>query len=372
MSAFEVVARVGKARAGVMRTLHGEVPTPAFMPVATQGAVKTVSHEELEEIGYRLLIANSWHLAIRPGLAALEAAGGLHRFMAWPSAIATDSGGYQVMSLSARREYDPGGVSFRSPADGSVRRLAPGEAVAIQERMGTDLAMVLDDCPRLPASRGALEKAVRRTAEWARLGLEAHARRGTALFGIIQGGTERDLREGAVRDLATLGFDGYAIGGLAVGEKGDETVETAGFTAEMLPEDRPRYLMGVGAPGQVLSAVARGVDLFDSVFPVRLARHGLALTAEGRLSIRNSPSREDSRPIEPGCRCPACLRYTRAYLRHLVHAGEATGARLIGVHNLHFMHGLLKGAREAVLGGRFPEFISAAAAPWGNAAEGGR
>ena len=372
MTAFTLAGRDGAARAGVLRTAHGDVETPAFMPVATQGAVKTVGHEDLEAVGYRLLIANAWHLAIRPGMPAIEAAGGLHRFMAWPGALATDSGGYQLMSLSSRREVTAEGVSFRSPADGAARHLTPGEAVRIQERLGADIAMALDECPRLPASREELAAAVQRTGEWARLCLEARSAREGALFGIIQGGTERGLREGAARDLTALGFDGYAIGGLAVGEPGEDTVETAAYTAALLPEDRPRYLMGVGEPGQVLAAVAGGVDLFDSVFPVRLARHGLALTAGGRLSVRNAPAALDSRPLDDGCSCPACRRYSRAYLRHLVHAGEAAGARLLGIHNLYFMFGLLREARKAIQGGRFASFIAAASAPWANAAGEGR
>jgi len=367
-----VAGRGGAARAGLLTTAHGAVETPAFMPVATQGVVKTVSHEDLEAVGYRLLIANAWHLALRPGLGVVEAAGGLHRFMAWPSAIATDSGGYQVMSLASRREFTATGVSFRSPGDGTMRHLTPAEAVRTQEQLGADIAMALDDCPRLPASREELGAAVRRTGEWARACLEARAARDTALFGIIQGGTDRDLREGAARDLSALGFDGYAIGGLAVGEPGEDTVGTAVFTAALLPEDRPRYLMGVGEPGQVLAAVAAGVDLFDSVFPVRLARHGLALTGEGRVSVRNSPAALDSRPLEAGCSCPACGRYSRAYLRHLVHAGEAAGARLLGIHNLHFMYGLLRDARKALMEGRFAAFSASASAPWARAAGEGR
>mgnify|MGYP001564190135 FL=1 len=343
---------------------RGEVPTPAFMPVATQGAVKAASHEDVEELGFRLIMCNSYHLAVRPGVDAIARAGGLHKFIGWPGLIATDSGGFQVMSLAQFRKITDEGATFQSPLDGVTRMFTPESVMGLQESFGSDLAMVLDECPPAGCTREAAEASVARTTAWARRAVAARRSGTGALFGIVQGAVDLELRERSVGEVASLPFDGFAIGGLSVGEPKPAMLKTLDFTAPLLPEGKVRYLMGVGEPGDVADAIAAGVDLFDCVFPTRVARNGLALTRAGRVVIRNHAAASEDGPVDPACACPACRRYGRAYLRHLIHANELAGLRLLTLHNLAYMRDLLKEAREAVLEGRFAAWRSALKAVW--------
>jgi queuine tRNA-ribosyltransferase len=362
--AFRVEAADGTARAGRMAFPRGEVETPAFMPVATQGAVKALVHEEVEALGFRLLMCNAYHLAVRPGPEAIARAGGLHRFIGWPGLIATDSGGFQIMSLSRFRRITDEGAEFKSPLDGATRVFTPESVMALQESFGSDLAMVLDECPPAGGSLAEVEAAVRRTTAWARRAVAARRTGTGALFGIVQGGLDRALRRRSAEEIAALPFDGLAIGGLSVGEPKPAMLEALAFTAPLLPAGRPRYLMGVGEPGDVVEAVGVGVDLFDCVFPTRVARNGLALTRAGRVVVRNAPAATDDRPLDPACGCPACRRYSRSYLRHLLHANEIAGLRLLTVHNLAFMRDWLAECRGAIRAGRFESFRRDALAVW--------
>jgi len=364
MEIYRIEARDGKARAGTLNLPRGPVPTPAFMPVATQGAVKAASHEELERLGFRLVMANTYHLAVRPGIEVIRRRGGLHRFMSWPGSIATDSGGFQVMSLAKYRKITDSGAVFRSPIDGNEHCFTPESVVAAQEAMGSDLYMCLDECPAAGCTREEAGRAADRTRDWALRSLAARASGAGSLFGIVQGGIYADLRVRCAREIAEMGFDGLAIGGLSVGEPRKETFAALDAAMPGLPEDRVRYLMGVGEPGDVIEAVSRGVDLFDCVFPTRVARNGLALTRTGRVVIRNAAAAEEDVPLDSGCGCPACRRYTRAYLRHLLHAGEILGLMLLTLHNLAFMRDLLDAARKAILGGGFEGFRREWGAPW--------
>jgi len=360
--AFSVVATDGAARRGVMTTSHGPVETPAFMPVGTQGTVKAVTPEELTVCGAQILLSNTYHLFLRPGHELIRELGGLHRFMSWSGPILTDSGGFQVFSMEGLRDLDDDGVTFRSHLDGSLRRLTPESSMAIQAALGSDVAMVLDECPPLPAVRDKIEAAVSRTTLWAERCRTAYRGPGVP-FAIVQGGTDRSLRERSARELVALDFPGYAIGGVSVGEPPESIAEVARFTAALLPAGRPRYLMGVGRPEDLVEAVASGVDLFDCVMPTRNARNGTLFTSEGRINIKREEYRADPRPLDPACGCEACLRYSRAYLRHLFVANEILGARLNTIHNLTFYLGLMSAMREAIGRGAFAAFRESFLAP---------
>lgn len=348
-------------RLGRIETDHGAVDTPAFMPVGTQGTVKGLSSSDLGEIGAAIVLANTYHLFLRPGEGLVEELGGLHRFMAWPRPILTDSGGYQVLSLAGLRRVTDEGVTFRSHLDGSTRRLTPEKAVAVQLALGSDIMMVLDECTSWPCERRAAERAVARTTLWARRSAAEGTRivRGgyeRALFGIVQGSFYPELRERSAAELVAIGFPGYAIGGLSVGEPKRETFRILGTTAPLLPERSPRYLMGVGTPEDIVEAVARGVDLFDCVLPTRNARNGSVFTSGGKLVVRNAAFARDDRPLDPACGCAVCRTYSRAYLRHLFNAGEMLGPRLATYHSVHFYLHLLADMRQAIRESRFPRW----------------
>jgi queuine tRNA-ribosyltransferase len=362
---FEVV-RVDPsgARLGRLTTAHGVVETPAFMPVATHGSVKGVTPRQLEELGTTIVLANAYHLAQRPGVETMRALGGLHALMGWEGPILTDSGGFQIKSLGELVRVDDAGIHYRSHVDGGAGRLGPEEAVAVQEALGADVAMSLDECLPAAAPRPALARAVVRTTAWAARGLAARARAETALFGIVQGGVDVELRAESARSLTALDFDGYAVGGLSVGEPPAETARVAATTAALLPRERPRYLMGVGTPGDLLRFVAMGYDLFDCVLPTRNARNGMLFTREGRLMIRNAAHARDRRPVEEGCACYTCAHFSRGALRHLVLAREMLGAQLATLHNLHFYLRLMREIRAAIAEGRFPARAAAAGGAW--------
>ncbi len=357
MFEFEIEAEDARsaARAAVYRTPHGDIPTPVFAPVGTQATVKTLTPEELEATGTRLILGNSYHLYLRPGHELIARFGGLHRFMNWHGPILTDSGGFQVFSLAPLRKVDDDGVTFRSHIDGSIHRFTPEKVIAIEEAIGADIVMVLDECSA-PKDRVYNEEALIRTHRWAARCLEAHRREDQALFGIVQGGIFPDLRQESARYLTSLGFHGYAVGGLSVGETKEETYSTLDVTIPLLPRERPRYLMGVGTPEDILEAVARGVDMFDCVFPTRVARNGGLMTRHGRLNIRNARFAEDPSPVEPGCTCYTCQHYSRAYLRHLFVAKETLALRLATIHNLHFIQWLMAEIRRQIRQGTFLEF----------------
>jgi queuine tRNA-ribosyltransferase len=336
-------------RAGLLRTPHGVVETPAFMPVATQGAVKLLTPEELEAAGTRVVVANAYHLYVRPGVEVISALGGLHRFMSWPGAVLTDSGGFQIHSLAPLREVDEDGVTFRSHVDGQLLRLTPELATRIQENLGADLIMAFDYCTSHPVGREEAERAVALTTAWAARCREEHSSPSQKLLGIVQGALYEDLRRRSAAELVAMDFFGYAIGGLSVGEEQAQTVEFARFTASLLPRDKIRYLMGVGRPEDIAQAVAAGVDLFDCVVPTREGRHGTALTAAGRVNVRGSSYKNDGRPLENGCECYTCRRFSRAYLRHLFLAGEHLAGRLVSIHNVHFLHKFTSRLREEIV-----------------------
>ena len=343
------------ARRGCLTTPHGVIETPVFMPVGTAATVKGLTQDALEELGAGIILANTYHLYLRPGHELIRKLGGLHAFMSWRNAILTDSGGYQVFSLSELRKITDEGVRFRSHLDGSEHLLTPEKAAEIQLAFGSDIAMVLDECIETPAPREAAEAALKRTAEWARRAreyfLESASRNGNPpqwQFGIVQGATFADLRRESARQLLQLDFPGYAVGGLAVGEPHEVTCEMAAEATALLPRERPRYLMGVGRPEQLADYVARGIDMMDCVLPTRAARHACLYTSEGRVLIKNARYTEDQRPIDPRCTCSVCRRYTRAYLRHLFAAGEITAAILATHHNVHFYLDIMRQIREAI------------------------
>jgi queuine tRNA-ribosyltransferase len=351
--AFAVVARDGGGRAGELVTGHGTVRTPAFMPVGTAASVKGLAPWELERLAPEMVLANTYHLLLRPGVEAIERLGGLHRFMGWPGPILTDSGGFQVFSLAGRRRIDDDGVSFRSHIDGSLLRLTPEGCVDAQRRLGVDVAMALDVCPALPASAAELEAAVGMTSRWAarcRQALPPGA--GTMLFGIVQGGLDLGLRRRSAEELAAIGFEGYALGGFSVGEPPAAMWDAVAGSAPLLPEARPRYLMGVGTPSDIANAVAAGVDLFDCVMPTRNARNGLLHTSRGPVVLKNARWKDADEPPDPGCDCPTCRRCSVAYLRHLYLAREAAVVVLATVHNLHFFLSLMRRIRWAIMTGR--------------------
>lgn len=352
---YTLLAQDGEARLGIFTTPHGDIPLPAFAPVGTQATVKTLTPDELHTIGVEVVLANTYHLYLRPGAELIAELGGLHRFMGWNGPILTDSGGFQVFSLAHRRQVDDNGVTFRSHIDGSSHRFTPESVIHTQELLGADIIMALDICPN-PDNRAEVERAVHLTNCWAVRCREAQTRQDQALFGIVQGGIFPDLREAAATFLVDLDFPGYAIGGLSVGESKEQMYETLARTVPLLPADRPRYLMGVGTPEDILEAVARGVDLFDCVLPTRVARNGGLLTHKGRMNIRNARFARDPGPVEPGCTCYTCQHFSRAYVRHLFKAGETLGLRLATLHNLHFMQRLMERVRESIREGRLHAF----------------
>ena len=347
-----------RARVGIMHTSHGDVPTPVFCPVGTQATVKTLSPKELAELGATMILANTYHLYLRPGADLIAHLGGLHRFMGWDRAILTDSGGFQLFSLRELRKVDDGGVTFRSHLDGSQHRFTPELVIEVQERLGSDVAMVLDECAE-PFDHDYNVAAMRRTHLWAERCLAARTRPDQALFGIVQGGIFEDLRAESARVLTSMDFDGYAIGGLSVGEAKQDMWRILDSVVPILPSDKPRYLMGVGSPDDLVEGVARGIDIFDCVLPTRLARNGAVFTFAGRLNLRNAVNRDDPRPIQDGCTCYACQGFSRAYLRHLLVSNEILGLRLNTIHNLHFLLQLMRNIRRSVLEGEFLAFSEA-------------
>jgi queuine tRNA-ribosyltransferase len=354
--AFSVLARDGRARAGRLVTPHGEVETPAFMPVGTAGAVKAVPHRDLREIGAQILLANTYHLMLRPGDALVSRLGGLHGFTGWPRPFLTDSGGYQVFSLASLRRIDDEGVRFQSHIDGTAHLLTPERSIEIQANLGADIAMTFDECPPGDAPREAVAEATERTTRWARRCRAAHRRDDQWLFGIVQGGVHPDLRERSAREMIALDFPGYAVGGLSVGEPREARNRVLEDLDPTLPGERPRYLMGVGNPEDIIEAVARGVDMFDCVLPTRNARNGQLFTRRGRLNIRNARFRDDPRPPDPDCPCPTCRTASRAYLRHLHLSGEMTAASLTTVHNLFFYLDTMGAMRQSIRLCRFEEY----------------
>ncbi len=406
---FEILARdpCTRARAGLLHTPHGIVETPAFMPVGTAGTVKGMPQEHLEELGARILLANTYHLYLRPGHESIREFGGLHRFMAWPHAILTDSGGFQIMSLKGLGQVTEDGFRFRSHLDGSSHFLSPERAVEVQLALGADITMTLDECVEFPASHEALRRAMKLTGRWARRAKEHWLRQNSAesgvggrepgtgswdwglgirdsqaensslpnpesritnaespttarssLFGIVQGGTDKALRRESAEEICDIGFEGYALGGLSVGEPKNETYEAVDFTAALLPGDRPRYLMGVGTPADLAECVARGIDMFDCVMPTRNARNACVFTSEGKLVIKNARYARDPAPLDPKCNCRVCRRYSRGYIRHLFVAGEMLAAILATHHNLCFYLDTMRQIRQAISAGDFEQFLS--------------
>jgi queuine tRNA-ribosyltransferase len=355
--AFRVIATDGAARAGVLRTAHGEVPTPAFMPVGTKASVKTLHPDEVREVGAQILLGNTYHLFFRPGDELIAELGGLHAFMGWSGPILTDSGGFQVFSLrDTLLAHDDEGVTFRSVYDGSPARFTPESVARIQANLGSDVAMCLDVCPPAGVPREDLEHAVRRTTLWAQRQRTADRAHGQLVFGITQGASDPDLRRRSIEEITALDFDGYALGGLSVGEPRATTLDATAWAAPLLPEENPRYFMGIGDAQGILEVIERGVDMFDCVLPTRTARTGSALTWEGRLNLRNARFARDPRPLGEDCSCPACARFSRAYIRHLVNQQELLGLRLLTLHNLRFVLDVTAGARAAIENGDLASF----------------
>lgn len=345
------------ARLGIVHTPHGSFETPAFMPVGTQATVKTMSPEELKEIGSGIILSNTYHLWLRPGHEIIKEAGGLHKFMNWDRPILTDSGGFQVFSLSEFRKIEEEGVHFRHHLNGSKLFLSPEKAMEIQNALGSDIMMAFDECPPYPATFEYMKKSVERTSRWAERCIKAHARPDDqALFGIVQGGEFEELRKQSAKDLISLDFPGYAIGGLSVGEPKDVMNRVLEFTVPVLPENKPRYLMGVGSPDSLIDGAIRGVDMFDCVLPTRIARNGTLMTSEGRVNIKNAKYERDFGPLDPNCNCHVCKTYSRAYIRHLIRANETFGLRLTSYHNLHFLLNLMEQVRDAIRNDRLGDF----------------
>jgi queuine tRNA-ribosyltransferase len=345
-----------KARLGRLTTAHGVIDTPVFMSVGTQGSVKALDPRELQEMGTQIILGNTYHLNIRPGLDIIRAAGGLHRFINWPLPILTDSGGFQVFSLATIRKIQAHGVEFRSHLDGSLLFLGPKEAMAIQATLGSDIAMVFDDCPPHTSSPRELRAAVERTIRWAAECRQQPRAPGQLVFGIVQGGTNAELREECAKALIAQKFDGYAIGGVSVGEPEPEMLSAIDITEPFLPENQPRYAMGLGTPAQLVELVARGVDMFDCVLPTRVARNGTAFTRKGSISIKGGGYKSDFGPIEEGCDCFACKNFTRAYLRHLLNVGEILGLRMLSVHNTRMYLKVMEEIRAAIADGTFTAY----------------
>jgi queuine tRNA-ribosyltransferase len=359
---FELLATDGMARTGVVHTPRGAIRTPAFMPVGTAATVKAMLPQSVRETGADILLGNTYHLMLRPGAGRIARLGGLHKFMAWPRPILTDSGGFQVMSLSALRKISEDGVRFQSHIDGHAEFLSPERAMEIQRQLGSDIQMVFDECPALPANHAAIEKSVALSMRWAKRSKAAFAQQtdeervGRACFGIVQGGTFSDLRVRSAESLKEIGFDGYAVGGLAVGEPQSAMFDTLEATVPHLPVDRPRYLMGVGKPLDIVGAVLRGIDMFDCVLPTRSGRNGQAFTPEGALNLKNARFADDPAPLDASCACPACRQFSRAYLHHVVKAGEIIAAMLLTWHNLTFYQTLMADLRQAIAQSRLTEF----------------
>ncbi|MFO7321866.1 MAG: tRNA guanosine(34) transglycosylase Tgt [Chloroflexota bacterium] len=355
---FEVLKTQGRARAGVFHTPHGPIPTPVFAPVGTQATVKAVMPRDLKEIGASLVLSNTYHLHLRPGEDIVAEMGGLHEFMAWPGPILTDSGGFQVFSLAKISKIDDDGVTFRSHIDGSQRRFTPEISMRIQQKLGADIIMAFDQCPT-PTDRAVVEAAVARTSAWALRCREAHPDDSRqALFGIVQGGIFEDLRARSAQDLLKIDFPGFAIGGLAVGETKQAMYDTLDFTVPMLPENKPRYLMGVGVPDDMAQAVLRGVDVFDCVMPTRIARHGAAFTPDGTLNMKNLALARDEQPVDATCDCYCCQNFSRAYLRHLVKANEILAHMLLSLHNIRFLIRHAENMRRAILEGSLDAYVA--------------
>ena len=357
-----IVAGDGPARAGVVSTARGSFSTPAFMPVGTRGAVRLLDAADLDELGPQVVLANTYHLMLRPGAPTVAGLGGLHRFTGWEGHMLTDSGGFQVFSLAP--DVDDGGVTFRSTYDGSTHRLTPESAVAIQEQLGADIQMVLDICCGLPAPEEEVRLAAKRTVDWAARARDSHRREDQCLFGIVQGGVDVDLRAECAEATAALEFDGYGIGGLSVGEPREEMLPALAAAVGALPADRPRYLMGVGDPVSMLESIALGVDMFDCVLPTRLARHGTALTSEGRYQVKALRHAGDDGPLDPLCGCRVCARFSRGYIRHLLVVGEPTAGRLLSIHNLAWTLALVDQAREAIRAGTLAALIAGVREAW--------
>jgi len=354
---FTLTTTDGEARAGVLATAHGEIPTPAFMPVGTKATVKSLHPDEVRALGANVMLGNAYHLHFRPGEELVESLGGIHAFSGWDGPILTDSGGFQVFSLrDTILGLDDDGVTFRSVYDGSPERFTPEGVAEIQRRLGSDIAMCLDVCPPADAPREAQERAVRLTTLWAKRQVDAPRAKGQLRFGISQGGADPELRRRSLEEIGALPFDGFALGGLAVGESRKEMLDCVEWAAPALAADRPRYFMGIGDAEGILEVVARGIDMFDCVLPTRTARTGSALTWSGRLNLRNARFRADAQPLDETCRCPACERFSRAYIRHLVTQEELLGLRLLSLHNLWFVLDLTASARAAIERGAFAEF----------------
>lgn len=359
---YELVAKDEKtgARAGIIHTPHGSFPTPIFMPVGTQASVKGVSPNELLDINAGIILSNTYHLFLRPGSELVKKAGGLHKFMHWPRAILTDSGGFQVFSLGDLRKITEEGVTFRSHLDGSKKFLSPEVSMKVQRDLGSDIVMAFDECVPYPADFEYTKQSTERTTRWAirsKKAMEGAENQG--LFGIVQGGMFKELRRYSAEALIELDFPGYAVGGLSVGEPPELMNEMLDYTLELLPQNKPRYLMGVGTPDYLVEGVARGIDMFDCVYPTRVARNGMAMVHSGRIVIKNSEYTEDERPLEEGCGCYACRNgYTRSYIRHLFRAGEIFGLRLLSLHNLYFLCQFMRDMRQSIIDGRFGEFRS--------------
>jgi queuine tRNA-ribosyltransferase len=356
---FKVVAKDKntKARVGELNLAHGTVTTPVFMPIATQGTVKMMTCEDLEALGATIILANAYHLHLRPGEKLIEQLGGLHKFMGWQRPILTDSGGFQVLSLSTLREVNDEGVKFRSHHDGTERFLTPEDSIRIQEALGSDIAMCFDDVVPYPCPYERAKTAMERSLVWAERCKKVHRRDDQLLFAITHGSVYEDLRRESTLRLVEMDFPGYAIGGLSVGEPKETMFELVEISTELLPEDKPRYLMGVGTPEDIVRAVALGVDMFDCVLPTRLGRTGTAFTSVGKVNLRHAKYADDPSPLDPNCDCLTCRRYSRAYLRHLFKAGEATGPRLVTWHNLHFYLRLMERIREAIVNGTLAELV---------------
>lgn len=345
------------ARLGEIETPHGTFPTPIFMPVGTQATVKAMSPEELEDLGADIILSNTYHLWLRPGEDLVEEAGGLHKFMRWNKGILTDSGGFQVFSLAELRNITEEGVHFKNHLNGQKMFLSPEKAIHIENALGADIMMSFDECPPFFESYDYIKESVERTSRWAERGLKAHKNPETqALFGIVQGGGHEDLRKQSARDLVSMDFPGYSIGGLSVGESKTEMNHVLDFTTPLLPENKPRYLMGVGSPDALIDGVIRGVDMFDCVLPTRIARNGTCMTSHGRLVVKNAKYAHDFTPIDENCNCYACRNYTRAYIRHLFKAGETLGIRLTSYHNLYFLTHLMKKVRQAIIDDNLLDF----------------
>jgi queuine tRNA-ribosyltransferase len=357
---FEVLARDGAARRGRLTTARGTIETPVFMPLATTGTVKAMTPEGVAATGARIVLGNTYHLMLRPGAERIAELGGLHRFMNWPHAILTDSGGYQVMSLAARRTITESGVTFRSHLDGSLHELTPERSIAIQHLLGADVTMALDECTPYPAPAEAVEASMEMSMRWAERSRSSFVERpGQGVFGIVQGGVHADLRLRSAARLIEIGFDGYAVGGLAIGEGQVTTFAVLDATVPALPQDRPRYLMGIGKPADLVGAVLRGIDMFDCVLPTRSGRTAQAFTRSGTLNLRNARHADDPMPLDPECRCPACAGYSRAYLHHLSRSSEILGSMLLTAHNLRYYADLMAGMRAAIETGSLADFAAA-------------